>query len=196
MGTTGIILAGGKSRRFHGDKTQIEWNRKTLTEDLAARFGAYFDQVLIVSGSRGKFHIAGAAEAVDLYPGKGPLGGIHAGLLAAEHEACFVMACDMPFFDGQAAGRLLKEEADWDIVAPVRDGRPEPLFAVYHRRLAKQIEALLCEDRLAVRGLFDCCRARYVQTDEWEGAERLFYNINYPEDYTKLHNMAEKHGEE
>lgn len=189
MGTTGIILAGGKSSRFQRDKTQIAWNNKTLTEDLAARFLAVFDQVLIVSGTQGKFHIEGTREVTDHYSEKGPLGGIHAGLLAAEHEACFVMACDMPFFDGQAANRLLAYEGQGDIVAPVRDGRPEPLFAVYHRRLGPQIETLLEENRLAVRALFHCCQVRLVQEVEWGGTERLFYNINYPEDYTKLHNI-------
>lgn len=192
MGTTGIILAGGKSSRFQRDKTQIAWNHKTLTEDLAARFAAAFDQVLIVSSVQGKFQIEGTREAIDLYPGMGPLGGIHAGLLAAEHEACFVTACDMPFFDGQAAKRLLAYEGQGDIVAPVRNGRPEPLFAVYHRRLANQIETLLCENRLAVRALFDCCQVRLVQESEWGGTERLFYNINYPEDYTKLYDIANK----
>lgn len=190
MGTTGILLAGGKSSRFQRDKTQIAWNQKTLTEDLAARFAAAFDQVLIVSGAQGKFQIEGTREVTDLYPGRGPLGGIHAGLLAADHEACFVMACDMPFFDGQAAKRLLAYEAEGDIVAPVRDGRAEPLFAVYHRRLAKPVETLLRENKLAVHALFDCCRVRLVQEAEWGGTERLFYNINYPEDYTKLHNIA------
>lgn len=179
-------MAGGKSSRFQADKTQVEWNHKTLIEDLAIRFLEVFDQVLIVSGRQGKFQIEGTKEVTDIYPGKGPLGGIHAGLLAADYETCFVMACDMPFFDGQAAGLLLEEEKNWDIVAPVKDGRPEPLFAVYHRHLAGQIEALLQEDRHAVRFLFDCCRVRYVEASKWPGAERIFYNINYPEDYKKL----------
>lgn len=58
--------------------------------------GDMFDEVVIVSDSGCKFDIAGVTEVRDIYPCRGPLGGVHAGLTAVRNQWIFVAACDMP----------------------------------------------------------------------------------------------------
>src|SRR5215212_9757676 len=93
---TGVILAGGKSRRMGRDKLPLKIGNATLLDRvhdaLASRCGEIF-----VVGERG-YAPAGARRIPDLRPGRqGPLAGIEAGLDAARRRPVFVAAGDVPF---------------------------------------------------------------------------------------------------
>lgn len=188
MEASAILLAGGKSSRFGRDKTTLDYDGRPMAAELALRLGGEFREVLIISNQEDKFGVPGVREIQDRYPGRGPLGGIHAGLLEARWDLCFVAAADMPFLDVEAAVNLIRLADDWDAVVPSPGGRPEPLFAVYRKRLAPMAESLILQDRLAVRDFLKKLRVLYVSEEHWSrmgfGAkENVFYNINYPEDY-------------
>lgn len=182
---TGILLAGGKSRRFGSDKTLLTWNGVTIVEHLALQLRSLFDEVLIVGNAAGRFAIPGVREAEDKYPDSGPLGGIHAGLSSASCEWGFVTACDMPFFDAGLARRLLGLADDCDAVVPIENKIFQTLFAVYNRSVLPTAEQMLRGNERAVYSL--CCRVRTKYLDLEEAGDGIlpragFYNINFPED--------------
>ena len=44
----------------------------------------------------------------DVYPGQGPLAGVHAGLNSSNHDKNFIVACDMPFVSAELAEVLVQ----------------------------------------------------------------------------------------
>ncbi|MDR1977515.1 MAG: molybdenum cofactor guanylyltransferase [Synergistaceae bacterium] len=183
---TAAILAGGKSRRFGSDKTTLRWGEGTILEKIARRCRCLFDEILIVGNAPGKFSIPGAEEIEDIYADAGPLGGIHAALRRAANDRVFVTACDMPFFDGALAAALLECSRGHDVAVPREGVRLQPLFAVYNRTALPEIERMLAEGERALRLLYGRVRVKCLDRDKWgavEREDRLFFNINFPEDY-------------
>jgi molybdopterin-guanine dinucleotide biosynthesis protein A len=72
----------------------------------------------------------------------GPVGGLVAGLEAARTDLVLAVPADLPFPVARLALELAliaSSELRSDVVIPCRDGRLEPLFAVYRRRAAGRI---------------------------------------------------------
>jgi molybdopterin-guanine dinucleotide biosynthesis protein A len=97
---TGLILAGGASRRMGADKAFLEIEGQPLIARVHAVLAPLFAEVLIAAGSptpeRGPFP---ARALYDETPGQGPLGGLVAGLKVARTPWVFMVACDMPTLD-------------------------------------------------------------------------------------------------
>jgi molybdopterin-guanine dinucleotide biosynthesis protein A len=78
----------------------------------------------------------------DLQAGRGPLGGIVSTFESVSQPLCFTIAGDAPFVDRGVFERLLAAwEPQLEAVAAERNGRLEPLCAIYSR------EAFLREGR-------------------------------------------------
>jgi molybdopterin-guanine dinucleotide biosynthesis protein A len=83
-GLTGILLAGGESRRFGSPKADAVYEGETLAHRAWRLLGeACDDRVLVGPGG------------VD-DPGTGPVAAIAAGLRAAAHDVAVVVPVDMP----------------------------------------------------------------------------------------------------
>ncbi|HWQ58335.1 MAG TPA: molybdenum cofactor guanylyltransferase [Clostridia bacterium] len=180
-----LILAGGKSSRFGRDKTQLKLNGATLAERAVEHVRPIFDEILI-AGEAEKFRIPGARAIPDIFPGAGPLGGIHSGLSYSKNDAVFALACDMPNFDAALCKRLISLCETYDIAVPRADGEAEPLFAVYRKAALPAAEKLLREGNYRVRALFSLVNTGYLDVEPVPGETSPFFNINYKEDYERL----------
>lgn len=116
----------------------------------------------------------------DETPGLGPLGGILAGLRAAENGACAVVACDIPEINIPLLRSLARAAQDAEIAVPIGPaGLFEPLFAVYRKSVVPEIEALLRAGERSILPLFGRCRTVAVRLEDagW------LLNLNTREDY-------------
>lgn len=86
MKTTGVILAGGKSSRMGTDKSILIFHEKTFIDNNVNIFKEVVDEIIIVSNQHNKYGYKDIQEVSDIYQDMGPLAGIHAGILAAEHD--------------------------------------------------------------------------------------------------------------
>lgn len=123
---------------------------------------------------------------VDHFPGVGPLGGMHAGLLAANYPHVWVVGCDLPDIEPALGGFLRGLAAGYEAVVPRLDGEPQGVCALYDRALAPRIEALLEQGRRSIKSLLALCTVRYVAAAELRGIDpqlRSFRNLNTPADY-------------
>ncbi len=132
----------------------------------------------------------GYENVPDVYGGWGALGGLHASLAACRAEWAVVVACDLPFVTGELLARLYLLREDFDAVVPVqRDGRLQPLCALYRREVCRErAEALIREGERRPRTLIAAVRARRVNWEELEdleGSKLFFENVNTPEDYRR-----------
>src|SRR5258705_3897791 len=95
LSRAGFVLTGGKSSRMGADKAFLEFDGRTLLERALEVMHEACDEVAIV-GDPAKFGSYGVVVP-DLYPGCGPLAGIHAALLHSSAELNMVLAVGMPF---------------------------------------------------------------------------------------------------
>ncbi len=132
----GLVLAGGRSRRFGRDKAAIEIDGETL---LARIFkildGICADVFVSVRADQVDETMRSRyALIVDAQPELGPAGGILAAHGYCPDAAWLVTACDMPLLDTASIHRLVEsrraDKAATSYRSPVYGG-PEPLCAIW-----------------------------------------------------------------
>lgn len=187
---TAVVLAGGRGRRMRADKAGLDVGGRTLLEHVLAQIEPYFDEIL-VSVSKGRSpELPRPAEGatpirlvVDDLPGRGPIGGILAGLKAARNDACMVVACDIPDIDIVLLRELARTACWSEITVPVGpSGLYEPLFAVYRKSVVPAIRALLDRGERSLLPLFDRCRTAVIQFEDAGRIRNLNTRAEY-EDY-------------
>ena len=117
----------------------------------------------------------------DTYPGKGPLGGIYAGLATSDSFYNLVVAGDMPFLNQALLSYMIQLSANFDLVVPRLGDMVEPLHAVYSKGCLAPMEYLLKQGNLRVTDLFTLVRVRYVEAEEinrFDAKHLSFFNIN------------------
>jgi molybdopterin-guanine dinucleotide biosynthesis protein A len=188
----GFVLAGGKSSRMGAgtDKTFLEFGGQTLLDRALAVMGTVCDRVAIV-GDPAKFTKSGSPKyesvVADLFPGCGPLAGIHAALAHSSAEFNLMLAVDMPFVSGELLAFLLAaaEESDAIVTVP-RTGRGlQPLCAVYRRDFFLFAEKALREGKYKIDAVFSSASVRVIEEGELAAAgfsEQSFFNVNTPQD--------------
>jgi len=186
LNLTAFVLAGGKSTRMGQDKAFVDYSGRTLLARALDLARSVTPDVHIV-GSRERFaEFAPVVE--DKFRECGPLGGIHAALVASQTELNLILAVDMPFVSTAFLHYLLtqaRSTRDADAVVPRAGGRWQPLCAIYRRKFSVTAESALRVGRNRIGQLFDEIRLRVIDADELQGAGfslDIFQNLNTPED--------------
>ena len=131
------------------DKAQVKLAGSSLLQRVLTVVCPLFDDVML-SRRNNDAEIRGARLIEDQLPGRGPAIGVCAALGQAKHPYVFVIACDMPFISAGLIERLVSQCSDYDIVVPVRAGKPEPLCAVYSTACLKMLAERIMQGK---RGL-------------------------------------------
>lgn len=178
---SGAVLSGGASRRMGRDKASLRLGGKTLLECQVEKLRALGIRDILLSGDRCP-HLPGTRVIPDVLPGRGPLGGIHACLLAARHPACLVVSVDVPLVPPSALKGLGKAYQG-GVCALRHPGGEEPLIAVYESGLAEVILPLIAHGGAPVRALKE-----RVPWSFWDytGPGELLRNCNTPEEFAAL----------
>jgi len=187
---TGIILSGGKSNRLGGlNKAFIKVRGERLMERTLRIHRDLFEEVFIVTNSPLDYLEFDAKIVTDIIPGKASLGGIYTGLFFATYEYAFVTACDMPFLNTRFIRFMMEKTGQHDIIVPRSADGLQPLHAIYSRSLLKPIRRLINAEHLKITELFKKQKVLEIPREEsfpFDPEERLFMNINTPEDLEKL----------
>jgi molybdopterin-guanine dinucleotide biosynthesis protein A len=190
---SGIVLAGGKSRRMGQDKTRIRLESgHSLVEHAAARLAEVADEVIVVTAGL-PVEIPGVRWAGDIYEGAGPLGGIYAGLHACAWSHALVVACDMPFLNAELLRHMARLPRDYDVLLPSLRRGVEPLHAVYGKGCIEPARALLEAGQYCILDLYERVRMRYIEEQEvarYDPEGRSFFNINTPDQLRQARNMS------
>jgi molybdopterin-guanine dinucleotide biosynthesis protein A len=168
---TGVVLAGGQSRRMGQSKAALMISGEPLLRRITARLHSVVPEVLVIGPAELGELIPGVNLVPDLHPGVGPLGGIEAALLAMTGELAFVTACDMPFLNPNLVAAMLDyfpaANSEADIVALARAGAHlEHLHAVYRRATCLgPISDLITEHDYALHHLFSRLHVEVFPSD-------------------------------
>ncbi len=189
MNVTGVVLAGGRSRRLGRDKAVELVGGEPLISRVIGRMSEVANEiVVVVSGDEGASQLPlpqDATVVVDAYPDKGSLGGIFSGLRAGRSDWAMVVACDMPFVNVALLKHILDQTDECDAVVPMLDGRPEPIHAAYSKVCLPAIEKKILADDLKIAGFFEDVRVKFVperEVDSFDPDHLSFFNINTEQD--------------
>ncbi len=186
MDAAGIILAGGKSSRFQGNKALAKIASQRLIDRVIGELASVLPRVILVTNTPDEYRNLEAEVVMDILPGRGPLAGIHAGLITSPFDLNFIAACDMPFINREIVCYLINQAtASDDAVVPVIKGYPEPLAAVYRRTCIKAIEDVIIAKNFQVKSFYPSIQVRYIPEKELMefGGGKNFFNVNTREDF-------------
>lgn len=192
---TGVILAGGKSLRMKTNKAFVQLKGKPLVVRIGEVLSRLFEEVIVVANDPKPYEGTGYRVVPDIFGGKGPLAGVHSGLVNASHDRCFVAACDMPFISEELVRYMSGRCESYDVVVPEVSGRYQPIHAVYSKRCIAVAEKYLSlpwtvkafEFYKEVR----LCVIAEEELESFGNPSLLFFNINTIEDLRKAEQILE-----
>ncbi|HEY2773442.1 MAG TPA: molybdenum cofactor guanylyltransferase [Candidatus Binatia bacterium] len=185
----GVLIAGGRSRRFGADKRHAPFGSTSLAGRSLALLRACADGEVFVAG-RGAFERPAAVTFIeDAGFGAGPLGGLVAALLHAR-AGVLVLPCDVPLLrqDTLSAVAALGRRSGRTVVARSSRGI-EPLVAYYPRSALRQLAAGLREGNRALHRLLS--RLAPLVVEAGSGGELA--NVNRPADLEAAARLRQGH---
>ena len=188
-GITGVILAGGESRRMGSDKSLLPIHGARFIDHVYRTLDDLFDEVIIVTNSPSLYAELPCRTVPDIYYAQGSLAGIHSAVCHARTDKVFVAACDMPLLNPDVIRAQCERAGEADVIIPTHAGGSEPMHAIYSKGCIKPMEALLDQGRKKIVSFFPDVDVCEVPTSEWQviDPEGLsFRNINTPEEYYSL----------
>ena len=186
----GFLIAGGKSSRMGADKAFLDFGGQTLLDRALGVMGAVCGRVVIV-GDPGRFakykSLQYESVVSDIFPGCGPLAGIHAALVHSSAELNLMLAVDMPFVAAELLGFLFAaaESNDAVITVPRTSKGLQPLCAVYRREFCDIAERGLRAGKYKIDAAFAGVAVHRIDRGELAAAgfaDRCFFNVNTQED--------------
>ena len=183
--TLGAVLAGGVGSRMGGAKACAELHGQLLIAYPLAALAEAGLETVVCAKAGDRLPPLEAPVLREPEQPRHPLAGIVAALRAGEGRPVVVVACDLPFV---SAGLIrLLAEAPERLVAPVLDGRPQPLLARYEPSLLPELEAALEREESLARTV-ESLDPRFLGEDElaqFGDPHRLLFNVNDPDDLRK-----------
>ena len=178
-----LILCGGQSSRMGEDKAALPMSGATLLERAAAFWSARPEVGAVLAAVGTPEHAlslpAGVTPVYDLFPGAGPMAGLHAAFSGSDAELLYVSAVDMPFLTGDVLPPLPAGDAS----VFTRGGRPDPLLGVYRRSCLPALTAALERGQRKMSVLLDSLDAEYHELPEELTA--VLENLNTRSDYLR-----------
>jgi len=182
---TGIILAGGKSRRMGSDKGLMIINGKPMIQYIIDELESLDIPVIIVSDNP-QYEIFGIPVFEDSIKNKGPMAGIYTGLLHSNTEKNVVLSCDVPKISAKLIKQLVSSANNNEVSILKHGDTLHPLIGMYKRSLLKDVKTSLNKDQLKMKQFcidMDCSVLEII--DDQFDAE-LILNINTKEELNQL----------
>jgi molybdenum cofactor guanylyltransferase len=192
LSRSAFLLAGGKSSRMGTNKAFLEFSGQTLLHRALSSLKSVCDDVLIVGDPALSSDFG--PVILDLFPGCGPLGGIHAALKHSFADLNLMLAVDMPFVSQELLTFLFSIAGHTDAIVTVPRASKgfQPLCAVYRREFVETAEANLRAGNYKIDASFSAISLRIIEEPELTAAgfsEKDFFNVNTPEDRAAVQDL-------
>lgn len=185
---SGIVLAGGTSRRMGTSKAELMLEGKSLLSRQVGKLQALGIRDILLSG-RDCPPLPGTRVISDELPDRGPLGGLYSCFHAANNPHCLVLTVDAPLIPAATLDKLRRLHTK-GITCLRCAGKTEPLIGVYDTALADLIFPLIKENGVAVRALAQLVPCAYF---DYLGPPEYLLNCNTPQQFSQVQRLAEIH---
>lgn len=187
MMRSGLVLAGGASRRFGGKKPFFLFDGQPMVRRVCEVLRSRCEEVLVSAAAEDVAEVEAVVLDVrvvaDARQDRGPIEGFRQGMSAARGELVLVAPSDAPLLRPELYDRLLSVLGTHDAAVP-RHEAMDPIRAVYRRSAA--LRALEREDVPSPSALVDRLDAVFLEGDALLTADPgrvSFFDINRPEDF-------------
>ncbi|MBR1611458.1 MAG: molybdenum cofactor guanylyltransferase [Methanobrevibacter sp.] len=194
-----IILCGGQSRRMGRDKGSMIIQKKPMIKHILSTLNHHIDEVVIVLNDQSR--ISNYSSFINpseyTYPitfcedkikNKGPMPGIMTGLSQISSNYALILPCDSPYVTSNYINTIFEEiDKNYQAIVPYHDNEnklrtSEPLHSIYNKNIIPEIEKLVNDDILHIKGLIEKIDAKFVLIDNKKIEKKEFRNLNRPED--------------
>ncbi|NIT13424.1 MAG: NTP transferase domain-containing protein [Candidatus Dadabacteria bacterium] len=151
----GLVLAGGRSRRFGSDKRFYKIDGKTLIQIACEKIAALCPENYLVVDKHfdiKHINIQGINIIRDVEEYKGPLVGIYSALLQVQSEGCMVIPVDMPHLTMPLL-EYIKNKAKRSDLIVLYDNEYLPLPGFYSYSLLPLMKSSLDKKDYSLRSL-------------------------------------------
>ena len=199
---TAIILSGGKSTRMGRNKSLLKFGDKTIIERVRDLMLKLFHEVILITNEPDEYKFLDLPVFEDVFKHKGPLAGIHSGLMHSSTKINFVISCDLPLMTKEMINYLIEYKTDKLITIAKADGFIQQLAGKYSKECLPTAEKILKEvvsnenrdvvqkkRKCNVLSLIDIVGAEIISAESLPFYnEDLYFNMNRTEDYNLLLN--------
>lgn len=182
---TAYILAGGRSSRMGSDKGMLLLNETVFVEHIVNTLKeAQIENITIVSTNTA-YDFLNCKRIEDIYPDKGPVGGIFTALSHSETKQNIILSVDVPLISAEIIKWLVANIDEQRQITQVRvEDKTNPLVAIYCKELVSVFEEHLKRDQLKLRMVIDEIPNCTIDVPKKWTAQ--LQNINTKEDYQNL----------
>ncbi|HRI02716.1 MAG TPA: molybdenum cofactor guanylyltransferase [Pyrinomonadaceae bacterium] len=193
----GFVLAGGQSRRMGQSKPTLLLGGKTLLDRAAGELYRIADPVFAVGNfTTDVTSLPIIEDELVAANARGAIIGLYTALFHAKTEWAAILACDLPFVNGELLTRMMSvveqfadsQDISADAVfAEQPDGRIQPLCGLFRPRIClPEVLKMINEGNWRLQDLATRLNTRILRSAEYEdlpGANHFFLNVNNPDDY-------------
>lgn len=193
----GVVLAGGKSKRFGEDKSQVKLHGKILIDYILSEITDQFNEILVVTNNPIRFKDSSKILTTkDFEEGLGPLGGILTAMKwiknqKKDYEWISTFPSDTPFFTNKEL-KIFYENIDIKksklFFIKNKETRHN-IFGLWSLDLLKKLETDLQKGERKVEVWADTVGVETINI-EYEKRDP-FFNINTKEDLEKAYKIME-----
>lgn len=196
---TGIILAGGESKRLNGtQKANVVIGGKRIIDRIMSVFNLLFDDIIIVSNQPLTFIEWDALIVKDLFKERSSLAGLHSGLFYTKTEYTFISACDTPFLNRNLVNTIIQHiDPGVDVVIPRTEMGVEPLCAVYAQQCLHHVQNALEQNKFKISQFFKRLNVKEIPETVLRKSDPdliSFFNINTQDNIQTANKLIKKYG--
>lgn len=185
---SGLVLAGGQSRRMSRDKALLPYRGTTLLNHAVELLAPLCTEV-VISSNTPQHHIPDARLLPDEFPQQGPLGGLIAGLKNTSSSYMLTLPCDTPLVPIKALQQLIDIDTEEPSVIVFREkSQIHPLIGSYPKSLLPQLEGAFASSERSIVRLLSKIPVVFIEANAnlpWY-KPGVFENINTLADYQNL----------
>lgn len=189
---TGVVLAGGNSKRLGRSKAQLQVGDKRMIEWIVKAMRCLFQEVLVVTHQPQLFSsledVTFVQDAIST-PRRNSLVGLYTGLVNASHDTVFVVPCDMPLLNRALIEHMITLLDGEDVRVPIMGSHYQPLHAFYRKSCLPYMRQSIEAGNYKVTHFYDEVLVRTVDEatiNQFDPQQISFMNVNCEEDYQKL----------
>ncbi|PWU68146.1 molybdenum cofactor guanylyltransferase [Gracilibacillus dipsosauri] len=186
----GIVLAGGKSRRFGSPKAFAELNGVPFYCYPVQILSRLCSSVYVVARQQDfdRFNLRKKELLMEDHPdflGEGPLAGLYTVMNQKTSNWYVVLPIDTPFIHLAHVAKLIEEsDGQYQAIIPIVNGVNQPLIALYHHSVKNLIMMQLQRKQRSMKALLEKLHVKYVHFPEADSFH--FININDHKEWKKI----------
>lgn len=178
----GIVLAGGKSRRFGTDKALARVDGMPMLERAVNLLTELNLAPCVITNGFNDYAFLGCETERDVIAEQGPLGGIYTALTKFKNSPILVLTCDMPLVSKEMILFLMDSHCEGSEASVFKNtnGLFEPFPGIYNSCLQRVAEEEIRENRLSMQSFIGHLSKKQALSIDptWD----CFVNVNSKED--------------